>query len=275
MENEATIAPLSHVEPILAVADVVQTVNYWHEVLGFPDKWTWGEPPNYGGVSWHGVSIQFSQNEKLALPSKGNAIFIKVKKLEALYEFHQKRNTAIVEPLENKPWGMAGYTVQDINGYYIVFAGAMLSDRKISSTELPTTVKIITRTPTVKEYQHLTASVGWSLYSSDEVVTKLLSAPVFGVIAEDIATNEVIGCALLLSDNASFYYVKDVVVHPDWQSKHVGTALMGEITAWIQKNGSANSLVSLITGENMAPFYKQFGFTPAFCMIKYVEPVKK
>ena len=275
MENEAAIASPSHVEPILAVTDVVQTVNYWYEVLGFPDKWTWGDPPNYGGVSWHGVSIQFSQNEKLASASKGNAIFIKVKKLEEFYKFHQKRNAVIVEPLENKPWGMAGYTVQDINGYYIVFAGAMLSDRKISSTEMPTTVKIIARSPTVKEYQHLTASVGWSLYSSDEVVTKLLSAPVYGVIAEDTITNEVIGCGLLLSDNASFYYIKDVIVHPDWQSKHVGTALMREITSWIQKNGSANSLVSLITGENLAPFYKQFGFTPAFCMVNYIEPAKK
>jgi len=275
MENEAVIVSPSYVEPILAVADVVQTVNYWHEVIGFPDKWTWGDPPNYGGVSWHGVSIQFSQNEILASASKGNAIFIKVKKLEEFYEFHQKRNAVIVESLENKPWGMAGYTVQDINGYYIVFAGAMLSDRKISSTEMPTTVKIIARSPTVKEYQHLTASVGWSLYSSDEVVTKLLSAPVYGVIAEDTITNEVIGCGLLLSDNASFYYIKDVIVHPDWQSKHVGTALMREITSWIQKNGSANSLVSLITGENLAPFYKQFGFTPAFCMVNYLEPAKK
>jgi GNAT superfamily N-acetyltransferase len=275
MENEAVIASPSHVEPVLAVADIVQTVNYWHDVLGFPDKWTWGDPPNYGGVSWHGVSVQFSQDQTLAFASKGNAIFIRAGKLEELYGFHQKRNAIIVEPLENKPWRMAGYTVQDINGYRIIFAGAMISDRKTRSTELPATIKIIARTPTVREYQHLTASVGWSLYSSDAVVTKLLSAPVFAVIAENAATNEVVGCGLLLSDNASFYYVKDIIVHSAWQSKHVGTALMSEITKWIQSNGSANALVSLITGENLAPFYQQFGFTPAFCMIKYVEPVKK
>jgi len=275
MESEEAIASISHAEPILAVTDVAQTVNYWHEILGFPEKWTWGEPPEYGGVSWHGAFVQFSQNKKLASASKGNAIFIRVIKLESLYDFHQKKNAVIVEPLENKPWGMAGYTVQDINGYYIVFAGAPIPDRKINSEKLPTSIEIIPRSPTVKEYQHLTASVGWSAYSSDEVVTKLLSAPVFAVTAIATATNEVIGCALLLSDNASFYYVKDLVVHPDWQSKHVGTALMKELTTWIEKNGAPNSLVALITGENLAPFYLQFGFRPAFSMIKYIESAKK
>lgn len=275
MEMEEPVGYPAHVEPILAVTDVVQTINYWHEIIGFPDKWTWGDPPDYGGVSWHGTSIQFSINANLAAASKGNAIFIKVKNLEALYNFHQKQNAVIIEALENKPWGMAGYTVQDINGYYIVFAGAPIRDKKISSTELPSTIKIIPRSPTVKEYQHLTASVGWSLYSGDDVVTKLLSAPVFAAIAEDTATSEVIGCALLVGDHASFYYIKDLVVHPDWQSKRVGTALMKELTRWLEKNGASRSLVALITAEVLAPFYKQFGFGPAFSMIKYMESGKK
>ena len=275
METEEAIGHPVHAEPILAVADVVQTINYWHEVIGFPEKWTWGEPPDYGGVSWYGTSIQFSQNAKLASVSKGNAIFIRVKNLEALYTFHQKKNAVIVEALENKPWGMAGYTVQDINGYYIVFAGPPLHDKKTPSAALPSTIKIIPRSPTVKEYQYLTAAVGWSLYSSDEVVTKLLSAPVFAAIAEDTATSEVIGCALLLGDHASFYYIKDLVVHPDWQAKHVGTELMKELTRWLEKNGANNSLVALITGEALASFYKPFGFVPAFCMIKYLEADKK
>jgi len=264
-----------HVEPILAVNDILETVSYWHDVLGFPGKWTWGEPPSYGGVSWHGTFIQFSHNPELANVSKGNAIFIKVRGLEALYNFHQNKNALIVEPLDNKPWGMAGYTVQDINGYYIIFAGGLLSDRKEISKELPASVKIIARIPTMKEYQYLTSSVGWSLYSSDDIVTKLLAAPVFAVIAEDTVTNEVIGCALLLSDNASFYYIKDVVVHPDWQNKHVGTALMKEITDWLEKNAANNAIVVLITPESLALFYQQFDFGPSFSMVKYTHQKEK
>ena len=72
----------SHVEPVLAVKDILETTTYWHEVLGFPNKWTWGDPPDHGGVSWHGVFIQFTLSPDLAEKSKGNSIWIRVKNID-------------------------------------------------------------------------------------------------------------------------------------------------------------------------------------------------
>jgi uncharacterized glyoxalase superfamily protein PhnB len=155
MINHQTVGSPSQVEPILAVKDILASVSYWHDTLGFTDKWTWGDPPNHAGVSWNGVSIQFHKNPDLASSSIGNAIFINVKKIEALYNFHQKKKAEIVEPLENKLWGNASYTVRDINGYYIVFGGPYIAEGKEHSTGLPPTVKIIARSPTIKEYQQL------------------------------------------------------------------------------------------------------------------------
>ena len=261
----------TNVEPILAVSDVPATVQYWHQTLGFPVKWTWGEPPNHGGVSWNGVAIQFSLNPDLASVSKGNAIFITAKRLEALYEFHQTKKVEIVEVLENKPWGLASYTVRELNGYYLVFAGSPIPDQKENSGALPSTVRIIYRLPTVEEYQHLASAVGWSAYLDEAVVKKLLAAPLFGLIAADSESNETIGCALVLGDNASFYYIKDVIVHPAWQKKHVGSALMKELSHWLENNAANNALVGLITREGLKPFYQQFGFLPAFSMIRYVQ----
>ena len=269
MQNNETNGAPAHVEPILAVRDIAETIEYWHTVLGFPNKWTWGEPPNYGGVNWNSTSIQFSLNPDLATASKGNAIFIRVKKLEELYRYHQQKNAVIVEALENKPWGMAGYTVKEINGYYIIFAGPMIREKKQIDSELSSTVKIISRIPTVEEYQYLASSVGWHLYNNTATVEKLLKAPIFGLVAED--ANKVIGCVLLLSDHASFYYVKDLIVHPDWQGKQVGTALMKELSGWLQSNAANNALVALITGENLSSFYQHFGFAPAFGMVNYIR----
>jgi len=266
---------LSHAEPVLAVKDVSETVLYWHHVLGFPDKWTWGEPPNHGGVSWHGVFVQFSLDPQLALVSKGNSIFIRVRQLEALYDFHRKQNAGIVEPLENKPWGMAGYTIQEINGYYIIFAGSLILDREKSKATMPQTVRIIPRIPTAKEYLNLVSVVGWGNYTVDAMVEKILSAPLFAVVAEDSVSNEVIGCALLLGDNAGFFYVKDVMVHPDWQSKHIGSAIMNELTHWLDRNAPENAFTVLFTPENLAPFYQQFGFTPAFGMHRRIQRNEK
>jgi len=271
MSNEESDLFLSHVEPILAVKDVTETVGYWHEVLGFPNKWTWGEPPNHGGVTWQGVFIQFSQQPNLASVSKGNSIFIKVKNLEAFYHFHKNKNAEIVEPLENKPWGMAGYTLRDINGYYVIFAGAPISTKpKTEST--PLAVRIISRIPSAKEYVNLITAVGWDKYYDRTLTEKILNAPVHGVVAE--SENQVIGCALLLSDEASFYYVKDVMVHPAWQCKHVGSMLMKELTAWLDINAPLNAYVGLFTGENLAPFYKQFDFAPVFGMHRNVRRIE-
>jgi GNAT superfamily N-acetyltransferase/uncharacterized glyoxalase superfamily protein PhnB len=273
MENgENELQPvLSHAEPVLAVKDVSETVLYWHHVLGFPDKWTWGDPVNHGGVSWHGVQVQFSQDSQLASVSKGNSIFIRVQKLEALYHFHQKRNAEIVEPLENKPWGMAGYTVREINGYFIIFAGALLSNREKSTETFPQTIRIIARTPDTKEYMNLVSAVGWGKYTNDAMVEKILAAPLFAVVAEDSISNEVVGCALLLGDNAGFFYVKDVMVHPAWQSKRVGSAMMQKLTQWLDKNAPDNAFIVLITPENLKAFYQQFGFTPVFGMVRRIQ----
>jgi uncharacterized glyoxalase superfamily protein PhnB/GNAT superfamily N-acetyltransferase len=263
---------LSHVEPVLAVKNVTETVDYWHEVLGFPNKWTWGEPPNHGGVTWQGVFIQFSQNPKLASVSQGNSIFIRVKNLENFYHFHKNKNAEIVEPLENKPWGLAGYTVREINGYYVIFAGPPISHKpKTESTQ--EIVRIISRIPTANEYLNLIYAVGWDKNYDHSLTEKILAAPVYGVVAEH--ASQVIGCALLLSDEASFYYVKDVMVHPGWQRKHVGLMLMKELTAWLDKNAPVNAYVGLFTGENLASFYKQFDFAPVFGMRRSIRRIEK
>ena len=266
---------LSHVEPILPVTDIIKTVNYWHDVLGFSNKWTWGDPPGYGGVNWQGVFIQFLLDPKLAALSKGNSIFIRVKNLEASYQFHQNKNAEIVEPLENKPWGLAGYTLRDNNGYYIIIAGAPVPDKEKSQTTIPESVNIIQRMPTVKEYLDLVEAVGWGKYTNPAFAEKILAAPVFAVVAEDPETREAIGCALVLGDGAGFYYIKDLMVHPTWQKKHVGSMLMKQLTDWLDMNAPEIAHAYLFTGENLAAFYKQFDFAPAFGMVRQIKQGKK
>lgn len=269
-EDDGLQPVLSHAEPVLAVRDVSETILYWQNVLGFPGKWTWGTPPNHGGVSWNAVSIQFSLDPKHASVSEGHSIWIRVQHVETLYNFHQKKNAKIVAPLKNEPWGMAQYTVQEMNGYFLHFA-APVTGRKPGVMMLPESIRVIERTPAAKEYLSLMSAVGWSSSMNDEMVQACLSAAVFAVVAEDSVSGNVVGCAFVLGDNASFYYIKDVMVHPDWQRKRVGTALMRALTRWLENNAANNALVGLYTGDNLAPFYQQFGFAQAFGMSRHIR----
>ena len=258
----------SHVEPVLSVADVPETIRYWQDVLEFPNQWTWGDPPVHGGVSWHSASIQFHQDPELAKASVGNVLWIRVKYIDQLYQMHLARRAEIREPLSSRPWGMDEYAVKDINGYHIVFSGHSAERKKSSS--LPENVIVVERKPTREEFLALEHSVGWTDTLNISRLEEHLAAPVMGVVAIDNTTNETIGCALVISDNASFYYIKDVMVKKEWQGKRVGTALMKAVSEWLDKNGLKKSLVGLYTGENLEPFYSQFGLSKAFGMIKRI-----
>jgi len=250
----------------LPVADVLETIKYWQEVLAFPNSWTWGEPPNHGGVSWHTAFLQFSKNPERAKASTGNTVWIRAGKIDQLYKIHQERKADIAEPLNRMSWGMDEYVVKDLNGYYIVFSGNS-ADREKSGS-LPAEVKVVERRPTAEEFKSLAISVGWLDFINMEKIAEHVSAPVYSALAIDSATNETIGCALVLGDASSFYYIKDVMVRPDWQGKRVGTVLMKAVSDWLDQNAVDKSLVGLYTGDNLEPFYKQFGFAKAFGMVK-------
>jgi GNAT superfamily N-acetyltransferase/uncharacterized glyoxalase superfamily protein PhnB len=262
---------LSHAEPVLPVKDVEETINYWHEVIGFPEKWMYGSPPNHGGVSWQGAAfIQFGLNAKLAELSKGNSVWIRARDIESLYSYHQKNNAKIVSPLENKPWNNSEYTLEDINGYYVHFSSP--ASQWVHKKELlPSTIRIIPRAPKLAELKNLTTSVGWSSDNLDKSVRKQLKSVAYAVVAEDTISKEIIGCALLMGDKVSFYYVKDVIVHAAWQRKGIGTTMMSAINQWAEKKAPDNSTIGLFTGDHLASFYKQFGFTQACGMYKSIN----
>lgn len=269
MDKPATILKpvFTSVEPVLPVKDILKTVTYWEEILGFANKWTWGDPPNHGGVSKNDVGIQFTLNHRLAEVSAGHSIWIKVEHLDRLYAFHQEKGVEIAEALANMPWGMAQYTIREINGYYVSFSSPVM-ERGIQSEPFPEDIRITSRPPTLTEYKALLRSVGWTTTVSDERILTQLSSTIFAVVAEHIPTGNAIGCALLIGDNVSFYYLKDVMIHPDWQGKRVGTAVIQAITQWMEINADDGAIGTLFTGENLERFYQQTGFSKAFGMMR-------
>lgn len=260
---------LDHVEPVIAVPDVAAAIKYWQDVLAFPDKWVYGDPVYHGGVSWNNTFVQFTTNAERAKLSAGNYYWIRVKYIAELYKVHQETKAEIVDKLQTRPWGMDEYVVKDLNGYFVVFSGHANERKK--SEALPSNISLIERNPTPEEFVALHHSVGWTDWIGMEYLKKQIGAAVFSVVAVDTHTNETIGCALVIGDNASFYYIKDVMVKKEWQGKRVGTAMMQAVTNWLNNKGVPRSLVGLYTGENLEPFYQQFGFSKGFGMTRRLK----
>ncbi|HVV05920.1 MAG TPA: GNAT family N-acetyltransferase [Puia sp.] len=293
----------SHVEPIFPVRDIPETIRYWQEVLGFTHHWTWGEPPSHGGVSWQKAFVQFLRHPDLAAASRGNAIWIRLRHIEELYALHQRNKAEIVAPLEMHAYGLAQYSVREINGYYVHFAGEPPGRRReetggagpettgmrpgmsgtgqeMAGTGPETTdrtgsgkasseVLIVERKPSVEEYKQLQASI-WGSGEDDPIVVNVVATADLVVVAEDAVTGAVIGCALLLSDHAGFYCVKNVMVRRDWQGRGVGTALMKELMQRLESRITRPAMVGLFARESLEPFYQQFGFLSSFGMVKEI-----
>lgn len=262
---------ISHAEPVLAVADVAATVAYWHEVLGFPGHWTWGTPPNHGGVTWHGAFIQFSRNVEAAERMRGQCMWLRVKNIRELYKMHQERQADIISPLKKQPWGFDEYVLQDLNGNFVTFASPASSGEGVTSGPLPANVRVVGRMLTTAEYRRLADSVGWLVNQPDELLERKLNATLYIAVAENADTGEAIGCAMVLGDGLSFFYIKDVMVHRDWQRKQVGSAIMRDVQRWLDTNAPDKALVGLFTGDSLAPFYQQTGFGQAFGMIRIMD----
>jgi GNAT superfamily N-acetyltransferase/uncharacterized glyoxalase superfamily protein PhnB len=246
------------VSPILPVLDVPAAVDFYRHRLGFPDGWTWGEPPTHGGASWGRAEFQFSQQPELAGRAVGTSYFVHVSEVEELHDRHRAAGVEIISSLENKPWQWREYTVRDLNGYFLRFASPEV-ERKASQS-LPKTIAIERRPPALADYERLLRAVGWEELVNWDHTPQVLASAVAGTSAVDRRTGAVVGCSLLQGDGISFYYVRDVMVQPDYQGRGIGKALMGELMAWLEERAPERSMVGLFTGENLARFYERWGF---------------
>jgi GNAT superfamily N-acetyltransferase/uncharacterized glyoxalase superfamily protein PhnB len=255
-ETIQTTARLITMEPVLAVRDVATAATYYRDVLGFDDVWLWGEPPTHGGAHRDGVALQFSLNPALAESAEGREIWIRVRNVQAMYALHQDRGAEIVATLEPKPWGVSEYTVRDPNGYRLRFAGS--GGARDASHALPAEVRIEPRLPTWPEMEALIHAVGWARDTNPETAPRVLETALYGAVA--VVEGQTVGCAFLTGDNAGFYYVRDVMVHPNWQGRRIGTALMQVLMDYLRAHGPEHALVGLFTGSDLHEFYAQFGF---------------
>lgn len=243
-------------EPVLAVPDVTEAVDYYQKVLGFGMPWLWGTPPVHGGVGWDEVSFQFSLEADIHSPTSKQRIWVRVENIEGLAQKHITLGANILHPLAPQPWGHTDYTLQDLNGYQITFSEPQTGrpPREAVAAE----VLIEEQMPTWEEMAELIEAVNWTQFTNFDVAPKVVETALYGVKAT--IEGKTVGCAVLTADGANFYYVRDVMVHPDWQGRRIGTKLMQALMDFVAKNAPDHTLLGLYTGRNLHEFYAQFGF---------------
>ena len=112
---------------------------------------------------------------------------------------------------------------------------------------------------TAKDYLFLWNSV-WDEAPSYEQVDLAMKNTLFRVSIYD--KDKLIAMARLIGDKGLDYYIKDVVVIPEYQSKGVGRLLINELLKFVNDNGikGTDIYVELCAMPKVADFYRKCGF---------------
>lgn len=113
---------------------------------------------------------------------------------------------------------------------------------------------------TADEFIYLWESV-WDGAPAVEQVKLAMENSVFRVSVFD--GEKIVAMARMIGDMGLCYYIKDVVVHPDYQKNGIGRELINELLDFIKSNGISGTqiFVELCAMPDKIPFYEKFGFS--------------
>ncbi len=122
-------AVLQKVAPVILVRDLVASVAYWRDKVGFEARELYGEPPNFAMPTRDGVTLMLAQPPKgTVLPpphwqviDKTNEVYIWVDDARALYDELRERGATIDFTLYDTPWGTREFGIQDLDDHDIAF----------------------------------------------------------------------------------------------------------------------------------------------------------
>ena len=153
--------------------------------------------------------------------------------------------------IEDKPWGVREYVVEDPSGYHLRFAGSSSHEVK-KSRSFPEGVRIEPRVPTGEEFQQVAGQV----FYRDGVPAGVLEKTWNGVVAFS-PNGEAIGTVRIMHDAPGWFSIWDVGVLPEWQGQRIGEAMMKAALELVSQ-ASPGAFVFLFTYKQ--GFYERLGF---------------
>ena len=111
----------------------------------------------------------------------------------------------------------------------------------------------------VKELADLRESIGWNRMENEYKNPLLTSYYHIAVYEKEV----LIGYIDCVSNGVTDAYIQDLMVHPDYQRRGVGTELMTIMINYLKQKHIY--MISVVFEETLKPFYEKFGFFNMLC----------
>jgi len=109
-----------------------------------------------------------------------------------------------------------------------------------------------------KDLDYLYSSVGWIAYTNDlDNLKNAIDNSLSVITAWD--DDKLIGLIRVIGDGYTILYIQDILVHPDFQNRSIGTQLMTKILSKYKDVRQKTLLTE--DSSNVRHFYEKFRFT--------------
>ena len=120
---------LTRAVPVISVANVQASAEFFKNILGFSIDFLHGKPPFYGSVTRDGacVHLKFVHEPVVAVGAQDRdgfiTAFIEVENVKALYAEYLTSGAIFDQRLKKQAWGGRDFVVRDLDGNGLCFVG--------------------------------------------------------------------------------------------------------------------------------------------------------
>ena len=120
---------MGYISPALAVRNVIQTIKFYRDSLGFKMGMTFpnADIPEYADLSKDGMVLMFIPTENIGINREeklgmGVNLYMQIDgDIDKYYNELKDKNVKIVVDIKDEPYGIRDFTIEDIDGYKITF----------------------------------------------------------------------------------------------------------------------------------------------------------
>ena len=111
--------------------------------------------------------------------------------------------------------------------------------------------------PTASEYKYLRSLAGWGNVS-EVVASKALGSTAISLCVR--YNEELVGLGRVVGDNALYYYVSDVFVHPNHRGRGLGEKIVLRLVERVKETAEPGATVAILSAPGRESFYERAGF---------------
>jgi len=120
---------MGYLSPTLAARDMKETIEFYEKSLGFTRGMVFPDMnnPEYVDLSKDGMILMFIQAEDLGVESEEKLgadvnFYMQIDgDIDEYYQELKNKSVRITVDIKDEPYGIRGFTVEDINGYKLTF----------------------------------------------------------------------------------------------------------------------------------------------------------